>query len=81
MTKDMLSIYRDQDEQAKKQVLCEKVESKQIEESKDDSSQNTISASDDMDPALMAMLSKATKGKKGKGKAAPAKPVAKTENT
>jgi len=34
-----------------------------------------------MDPALMAMLSKATKSKKAKGKVAPAKPVAKSETT
>ena len=62
-------------------MLCEKDDSKQVEESKEEigGSQATISASDDMDPALMAMLSKASKGKKGKGKAAAAKPAAKTE--
>lgn len=32
-----------------------------------------------MDPALLAMLSKATKGKKSKGKAPPAKPAPKQE--
>jgi len=36
MTKDMLSMYKDQDEKAKKLVLCEKDDSKPIEETKDE---------------------------------------------
>jgi len=60
-------------------VLCEKDDSKPAaEESKEDVQ---IGASDDMDPALLAMLSKASKSKKSKGKAAPAKPTPKQEQT
>jgi hypothetical protein len=36
MTKDMLSMYKEQDEKATKQTLCEKVDSKSAEESKDE---------------------------------------------
>ena len=78
MTKDMLSMYKDQDEKAKKLVLCEKDDSKPIEETKDEGPQ-TIGASDDIDSELMAMLNKASKSKKSKGKAAPSKPASKTE--
>ena len=74
MTKDMMQIYKDQDDKATKKVLCEKDDSKPVEETKDDVQ---IGASDDMDPALLAMLSKASKSKKSKGKAAPAKPAPK----
>ena len=73
MTRDMLGMYQEKDSRMIKQSLCQKAdEVAGAEESK----APEIKAEDDLDPALLAMLAKPGKKKKGKTSKAPAKAAA-----
>ena len=72
MTRDMLGMYSDKDAKCIKQILnlqSDEPASAASEESK----APEIQADDDLDPALMAMMAKSSKKKKGKVSKAPTK--------
>jgi hypothetical protein len=76
MTRDMLGMYKEKDQKCIKIGLNEKDEAAKATQEESKAPETSIGADDDMDPALIAMLAKASKSKKGKGKVAAGKPAA-----